>query len=163
MKSIKLGYEIETAYWAGFFDGEGSVMITKTFSKDGFHKNPTYQFQAGVATTDKKSMQDLKLFAGVGWLVERRYKKLNQRNSYYWGCKGDKAVIFLQKILPYLRLKKPQALVGIEFQTGKNQPNKSGGKLRPLNPEEIKYRESMRTKIMKLNRKGSNKGQYREL
>jgi hypothetical protein len=132
--------ELEKSYWAGFIDGEGSIMITKTFSKDGFHKNPTYQLQIAVATTNKKTMQKLQSFANGGWLTERRFKRINQRNAYYWGLKGDKAMNFLKIILPYLKLKKKQAIVGIEFQKNKNQPNKFGGRIRALNKKELAYR-----------------------
>lgn len=160
-KQVKLGYELEKSYWAGFFDGKGSIMITKTFSKDGFHKSPTYQLQVGVATTNKKIMNNLRLFAGNGRLTERRYKRPNQRNAYYWGCKGDKAVSFLKIVISYLKLKKQQAIIGIEFQTKKIQPNKFGGRIRALNKDELEYRELMRTKIRELNYRDSNKGSYR--
>ena len=159
MERGKIRYkDIETSYWAGFIDGEGSIMITKFFSNDGFHKNPTYQLQIGVATTNKKNMEKLSLFAKSGSITERRFKRPNQRNAYYWGLKGDKAMLFIKRILPFLKLKKEQALVGIEFQEKKNQPNKFGGSLRPLNQEELNYRESMREKIQKLNYRDSNKG-----
>jgi hypothetical protein len=152
---------LENSYWAGFIDGEGSIMITKFFSKDKKHKSPTYQLQIGVATTDKKQMEKLSLFAGGNAITERRFKNKNQRNAYYWGLKSDKAVLFLKRILPYLKLKQKQAKVGIKYQENKFQPNKYGGRIRKLTQKEINYREKWRNKMIKLNHKNSNKG-YRK-
>jgi len=163
---IKLGYEIQTgkqvekSYWAGFIDGEGSIMITKHFSKDGFHKCPTYQVRLDVAITNEKLMKELKMFAGCGWLCKRTFKKENQKDAYYWGCKSDKAVEFLKELLPYIKLKRKQIELVIKFQENKNSPNRKGGKLRPLSKKEINYRESMRLKLQKINAINSNKGKY---
>lgn len=149
----------ENSYWAGFFDGEGSIMITKNIVNDKTHKSPIYQLQIGVATTNKQIMEKLRNFSGFrNLIVERRFKKPNQRNAYYWGLKGDRAVTFLKRILPFLKLKREQAIVGIEFQEKKVRPNELGGKLRALNQEELNYRELMRNKIRQLNYRDSNKG-----
>ena len=157
---IKLGYELEKAYWAGFIDGEGSIMISKHLNKDGFHKCPTYQVRLDVATTNKEIMEKLKSFAKCGWLTKRVFKKENQKDAFYWGCKADKAINFLKELLPYIKLKRKQIELVIEFQTNKNSPNKTGGKLRPLSKKEIDYRENMRNKLQKINAINSNKGKY---
>lgn len=162
MKSerIKLGYETEKAYWAGFIDGEGSIMISKHFSKDGLHKSPTYQVRVDVASTNKKIIETLRKFANCGWLVKRIFKKENQNDAYYWGCKSDKAIGFLEKLLPYLKLKRKQVLLVINFQQNKNSPNRNGGKIRKLSKKEISYREKMRKKLQDINAINSNKGKY---
>lgn len=157
---IKLGYETEAAYWAGFIDGEGCISIYKHFNKDGFHKSPSYRIQVGVATTNEEIMNKLSKFAGHGKITRRIFKRENQRDAFYWACRGDLAMIFLKKILPYLKLKVEQAKLCIEFQDNKNSPNINGGVLKPLTQDELKYREDMMIKIRDVNALNSNKGKY---
>lgn len=159
MKKIKLGYEVETEqniekdsyYWAGFFDGEGCILISKEINNDGYHKQPSHILKITIANTNETIMEEMKNFAGMNKLFKRKFKKLNQRDAYYLNIKGDQALSFLKKISPHLKLKKKQADLGIYFQENKKIHY-------PLTDEDIQFRENMMLEIRRLNHVDSNKG-----
>jgi hypothetical protein len=89
--------EIDLAYIAGIIDGEGSIGINKIKNYNG--TNTTYY----------------RLLVQV-CMVEGCIPQ--------WLCDAFGAVSFLKVILPYLKIKKEQAEIAIEFQS---QRMKSGG------------------------------------
>lgn len=143
----------EAVYWAGFFDGEGCVMITKEHNKDGFHINPNFILMINVTNTNKKIMEKLVSFAGCSNLAERKFNDPNKKNAFYFTVRGNQAMNFLEKICPYSKLKKEQIRTAIEFQKNKKIHC-------PLTKEDLEYRMDTRNKIRALNNVDSNKGRY---
>ena len=70
---------------------------------------------------------------------------------FEWSIVGKAANKLLLELLPYLKLKKPQAEIGIEFA---KTINKTTGFQGILLPEVVKTREDLRTRIVKLNHRG---------
>lgn len=101
----------DLAYYAGIFDGEGCVTIT-------LYGNKLYQLRCKVSNTNEWLIQSLRMTWGGH--VYRDKRTPNHRACYEWYIVSWQAAIFLEDIYPYLRLKKPQVDVALQFQAQKD-------------------------------------------
>lgn len=147
---LETEYMLELAYWAGFFDGEGYIGIYKYKQNDGYHKSPGYSVVMGLTLTNKKIVEEFGcLFKGFQ-ITRREYKRNpNAKTQYYWQAKGHTAIAVLKALMPFLKLKKRQAELAIEFYERKG-PNPS----RPLTNSELQLREEYYQKMRQLNKRG---------
>ena len=109
--------ENELAYAAGLFDGEGCIGIYKRKMADckvGYH----YALQVRINMADNIILAWLHLHFG-GSLIHDKPRKSNWKSMTSWALWANGAVKFLKLILPYLKLKKEQAKIAIEFQEAK--------------------------------------------
>ena len=103
----------ELNYYAGFFDGEGCIMIQK---KQGRPDGRPYRIlNIAISLTNLNILEDFK--RAFGGTVHGAYKsKEHYKDKWNWQIFGNKALTFLKLIYPYLRLKTREAELGIEFQ-----------------------------------------------
>ena len=102
--------DTDIAYMAGIFDGEGWVGIN-TSKPHGKHKSPRYSLYMGVANT---YIPVLEMFAEeFGGHIKLASGK--NKPCYSWRTTSHKAAHVLKVLMPYLRIKKDQALVAIEY------------------------------------------------
>jgi hypothetical protein len=101
--------EIDKAYIAGFFDGEGCVVISKSHGKES--RTPRYALVVVVSQKGIVPLGDLCNMTGVGKI----YISNKAANAHSWTISNSHAKEFLAAILPYLRVKKQQAALAIEF------------------------------------------------
>jgi hypothetical protein len=101
--------EIDKAYIAGFFDGEGCVSILKNQGKE--NRTPRYILTAVITQKDKRSLDELQDLTDIGSV----YFGNKITGIYAWTMCNSHARDFLSVILPYLKYKKDQAVLGIEF------------------------------------------------
>ena len=111
----------ELSYIAGIIDGEGSIGINKIINYNGT-KTPYYRLLVQVDMVDGCIPQWL--YESFGGSILARKRKEPRRAITQWQIANKQATEFLQAILPYLRIKKPQAEIAIIFQS---QRMKSGG------------------------------------
>ena len=151
--------EILWSYLAGLFDGEGTVCISTSHNRNN---TTIFQMNVKVANTKLELMQWLITNFGGYYSVSNAKSDTKKRYStqYAWMPKGKKNRIeVLERMLPYLVIKKQQALIGLEFERvyeGRNgcQP---GLKLTTDNPIYIEShvkRTELRDQLCKLNLKG---------
>jgi len=90
------------SYIAGFFDGEGSVT----------HNGKGYRIT--VPQTNEDVLNKIRDFAGVGHVIKLRKREIHWKDSwlYYIASKKD-VCVFLERMLPYLVLKKRLAISAI--------------------------------------------------
>lgn len=103
---------INTAYAAGLFDGEGSVLILA--EQDAKHR-----LRIKVANTDHAVINWLQsIFGGISNdnLSPTRKRKPNEKDAWEWRLNGKEAGQFLVLISPFLKIKREQARIAIEFQ-----------------------------------------------
>ena len=137
----------QLAYTAGIVDGEGSVFITR-------HKNQRYKlgynFEMKVSVVNTNEWLTLWLESQYGgWSYPKKQVKGN-KPTYEWIISGPNAAEFLEEILPYLHLKKPQAEIAINFQRKRHH----GG--RTLNNEaELAIQEVEHILLCGLNKRGA--------
>jgi len=143
-------------YIAGFFDGEGCIVIYKNKRTKGI--NFYHNLFVTATQQDIKPLKKIKqIFGGQVRLINRK----NTKSNYFtWQASGKIALTFLKKISPYLIIKKEQALLGIKFQEEKSLEKPiyiKGNKHSSLNKFQIKKREKYKLKISILNHKFSKK------
>jgi hypothetical protein len=104
------------AYSAGIIDGEGTITIAKT---GGTQDKPRYALRVTVTSTDQCLPQFLSLnFGGGVRLIASKNPK--HKDCWCWEISSRKATKFVSAILPYLRIKQPQAELAISFQSRKH-------------------------------------------
>ena len=156
---MKNSNEILWSYLAGLFDGEGTVCISTSHNRNN---TTIFQMNVKVANTKLELMQWLVKNFGGYYSVSNAKSDAKKRYStqYAWMPKGkNNRIEVLEKMLPYLVIKKQQALIGLDFEKvyeGRNgcQP---GLKLTTDNPvyiEAHKKRTELRDQLVKLNLKG---------
>ncbi len=127
-----MSYENQLYYFAGFFDGEGCVQVSKNGS-----------IQLRITNTNLEILNYIKnVFGGS---VGKRSQIVN-KPQYTWSAYGDLAVELSQKLFPICKEKGKQLQVALEwmevrkeYTAGIRFPNKKG---RFKNPErEIKIKE----------------------
>lgn len=96
------------AYLAGIIDGEGCLLIRKNFSNKG---NPCYSPNLTFAMQNEKPSQ---LFSSV--FGTKSYTTI-MKNKNYWGVSigGKKIKSILESLMPYLMVKKQEALLLLEL------------------------------------------------
>lgn len=134
-------------YMAGFFDGEGCVRINKRI-------RGTYTEYSVFITIGQKDG------AIIDWIVENfggGAYLIKRDNSYVWTATNKIAHNVLKRITPYLKYKKPQAEIAIDFIEGRNDGKKTSPEekarreilIEKMNQEKKKFAKSIycRTKV----------------
>jgi hypothetical protein len=130
---------IEWAYYAGLFDGEGSVTISQVT-----RQTDTKSCRAGQTLTNmslrisnNNPVPLLELEKKFGGRVRQHSPS---KQTYVWICQGYKAVEFAEKILPYSRIKPGQLEIYIAFAALKRR--RALGNVK-LTKGELKERQAM--------------------
>ena len=102
---------IDLAYLAGILDGEGSICITRTKPK-GLYKHSRYTLAINITNTNEWLIRWIDFnFKGT----INRTRLPSRRDCWRWQVHSSKAVEFLRLLLPYLKIKKPQAELALMF------------------------------------------------
>jgi len=107
---------LNLAYCAGIVDGEGSIFILRRKTKKG---NDYFVPLLAVGMTDKSPLDILNTML-VGKIEplarpEKTQKGTTRKPAWRFYSRGEGLIITLQRLLPYLILKKSQAELAIEF------------------------------------------------
>jgi len=102
------------SYLAGLFDGEGTIRINAGRNIKNY-TNTRYSPAISIGMSDEKVIKLIsKTFKGK--VNINKECVLNRKIMYRWGTSGRNRVLKIVKILlPYLKVKKPQALLIIKF------------------------------------------------
>jgi len=106
--------EVNKAYAAGIVDGEGCIYIA-------VYKNKAYSrkyFKLGVKVGMTGDVSCLAFLHSLWGGNISRGAGFRGR-QIQWSIASNDASSFLQDIMPYLKLKKPQALAALKFQENK--------------------------------------------
>lgn len=107
--------DVERAYLAGFFDGEGCISIVEDGS--GVTANsPKLYLATNVSSCDKYILDYWADKTEIGKVSVGTKARGNARTGYQWQATGQSAVDLLWLIYPYLNIKKEQADVAFKFQ-----------------------------------------------
>ena len=155
---MKNSNEILWSYLAGLFDGEGTVCISTSHNHNG---TTIFQLNVKIANTKLELMQWLITnFGGFYSVSDAKRNAKGHCTQYAWMPKGKKnRIAVLEGMLPYLVIKKQQALIGLEFERvygGRNgcQPGLKLTTDNPLYIEAHAKRTELRDQLCLLNRKG---------
>jgi hypothetical protein len=99
------------AYIAGFFDGEGCIMATR--SGRGQHR---YSMNCAITQKSRGVLELIQSYFG-GYIVSARGGSSNEHNNKIHRLRLSQypTRIFLEKIAPYLIVKKQEAQIAIEY------------------------------------------------
>lgn len=118
--------KIDLAYLAGVIDSDGTIGIkVSTYScrvtKDS--KQPTYSERVCLKQVEPHAV-DLahSLFGGYRFINDPNAKR--GKPLHGWQVTDKKATVFLEAILPFLRIKKSQALTCLELRSLKTRSAK---------------------------------------
>ena len=108
--------EVEKAWFAGVFDGEGSIVDYKHIK--GYSRVTGERFRGlriSITNTVKELEDKVLEVAGVG-TIQARPKPINPRHSqaWHWQVHGENAKSILRQILPWLIVKRAKALKVLE-------------------------------------------------
>lgn len=102
------------AYIAGYFDGEGCVTIGSN----------NYTVVCIITNTYPHTLNEIKdLFGGRTKPCKRTNTKW--RNAYRFSIYGKCACDMLEKLIPFLKEKQPQAKLALEFYGTKDKAKKA--------------------------------------
>jgi hypothetical protein len=110
VKNVSRGRD-DIVYCAGFFEGEGSVRI-----QNHGRRSRCLQLQVTVVQATLEPL-DLfkKLFGGSIARRQMRYRG-GYRNLYTWVASSKSGEIFLRTVYPYLRIKKEEARIALQYR-----------------------------------------------
>lgn len=139
----------DLAYTAGIIDGEGCISIYHFKSKTS-SRGYALVLEVSVTNTNEWLIHWLHFTFG-GNVGPMKSKRPRSRDAFYWRLLSKKAAEFLDLIMPYLKIKKPQAEIGIKFQ---EHHSKHKGRGHSKTQEDWIVEEAERVLIRSLNRRG---------
>jgi len=147
-----MSYCEDLAYLAGFIDGEGCIGIHHRGKAKG--RKPTVR--VSITNTNKDILIWCQNFIGLGGTlkVHDKNRNSNWKTAYRLEYDCKKAEALLKMIVPYLRVKKEQALLAIEYRKY-TIPN---GRYRP---EENEIRGDLFARVLELNTRGTQGGEVK--
>lgn len=138
--------KVELAYVAGIVDGEGCITVTQgSMCNDGHKRHDLF---VCVWNNNKELINWLQ--SQMGGSSYGRNQGGNRKDNYCWRLTSKKALRFLLLLYPYLRVKKPQAKIGIEFQ----KQRKIYGRNHLKTNEAWEREEKLFLQIKQLNQRG---------
>lgn len=145
------------AYFAGFFDGEGCVRISKRrngYSGYGFQ----FLLTVNIHNTNPLPLKQLSAVYG-GTVYFHPAAKSNYKPCYGWNRVGRDAYKFLKDIFPWLLIKREVAAIGIFFFENKRnycriKGQKVTGRYCNVPKSEWAWREQCQKRISRFNERG---------
>lgn len=133
----------DLAYAAGIIDGEGSI----GFRGFGKRDKPFHAIWVRVSNTNEWLVKWLQFnFGGT----VRKAKSLPQRKDMWlWTIRTRQALHFLELIVPYLKIKRPQAEIAIQFAKARNYGRKR-------TDEEIAVEQAQAILMRQYNKRGKH-------
>lgn len=126
----------------------------------------THYIRTMISQSKKWILEEAQREFGCGSVTKRTAKNIMidgvqvrpERVCWYWNTTTNDSEKVLKELLPYLKIKKPQAELALQFQEFKRKTLKQGGRLKdgsyPQITKEIwDAREQFRTKMRELNKR----------
>lgn len=105
--------ETDKAYIAALIDGEGCILIQKT-RPNGAECSPKYTLCVTVGITYEPTVRYLHNVFG-GTYASKRIRVPGWKPQWVWRVSGARAVECLEVVYPYLKEKREQAWLGLEY------------------------------------------------
>lgn len=114
-----------SAFFAGFFDADGSIQIAK--SKDSFN------LHVRINQTSRPILDMYK--EKYGGKVQGPYDRhANDKPQWFWACDAQKAEDFIVDVLPFLVVKQERGQLALEFRK-----LFKGDNILPRGPQAVRY------------------------
>ena len=136
----KMKQENIKIYLAGYFDGEGCILICHNNRKG---KNSGHRLEMQITSTDLAPLSLIK--AIYGGHIYNRKRRPGWKISWEYHLCGQRTRKFIEDILPYSIIKKVQLLLGLDYLDKFSNP--CGKK---VDKEQYLAREAYREKMSQL-------------
>jgi len=155
------------AYLAGLFDGEGAVSFNHYFHKPrgaGVRSQTLPRIYVRslfvcISVTAMEALQQARDEVGAPGSLMCSYRPPPLKSLYRWTMVSRTAEWFLRGTLPYLKIKKRHAELGLAFRTTVRGGNGKGS-FRPTE-EELAERERIAAELIEINRRvGKRRASY---
>lgn len=145
--------EITPEYLAGFMDGEGSIMITKLSPRES--SRAYYRARIDLANTDWRALEEIRDQYG-GILVAGPRQRDTWKTAYHLVWTDGRVARLLARLRPYLRLKRKQADLVLEFinHVKDTVQTKEGRFFAPHPKRVVEFRDTLYRKMKGLNMRG---------
>ena len=144
--SMKIYLKTDLAYCAGLLDGEGCLTISKRTQKN------TFQMRVEIVNTNKEVLEWVKGMFGGSVIVRMRPGKYgNNKESFVWLADTRRAASFLRLIKPYVKIKRRQLEIALDFQRTIRHETGHG---RFITPQQLAFRADCKMKMSALNKRG---------
>lgn len=109
--------DVDYAWAAGIIDGEGCIFVERKSKMSRQRaKNDSYILSITIVNTEPSMIYKLKKIFEISTVViSRSPKDLGNKAQFILQIKGKECINVLEKTLPYIINKKPQALVALRF------------------------------------------------
>ena len=103
--------EVDAAYIAGLFDGEGHIQYKQYMRQRKNNKKPypTWSIRMEMAMTDKSVLLLVHDLLGCGTVTEKKYKTaytVGWKKQWRWRCQSRDAYYVALLLLPYVHVKR---------------------------------------------------------
>lgn len=134
-------------YMAGFFDGEGSIGIYRSSVKT----TENYYLRTQLTqNTSEDFLKFLKPFINYYGGNLSKCKTLSGKIKYNWQLSSIQAIKFLEDLVPYLILKKSQAILALKWIKQKPKPSRDNkGRIQSSKYKNIKLDKEI-SELMKI-------------
>ena len=130
-------------YIAGLFDGDGCVEVVKLKVNDRI--SIRHWLRTHISNTNKTILLYFKKKFGGKLYNNQTAKKSHHTLCWNWTLTTNQALNFLEKVYPYLRIKRDVAKLGIKFQK-----NMKRFRFKKISQKELKRRENIFIKIKEI-------------
>src|SRR3972149_616830 len=117
--------DVTWAYAAGRVGGEGGIGLSKSSANPQHRRNPRYEPEVTVVNTSLPMLTWLQDEFG-GALKARKKQKPHPKQAWAWKLGNHQAASFCNGVLPFLRVKREQALLIIEYMATARPPEHRG-------------------------------------
>lgn len=149
------GYKVDQdplkwAYIAGLMDTDGSFMIHKRMNHNGM-KNPNYVCKVSYGEIDSRPHSFIRQVFPFG-SVNHKDTSTTNGGRFVWELVVKSEIVdFIERLLPYLKVKKPNAEIVLDFCRN-IKPVKKGHRF-GVPPEELASRENCYQELQKYQRR----------
>lgn len=147
------------AYFAGFFDADGTVGISKRVNQ---RKNEIFMLVVVVYNSSRVVLEKFKEFFSSGSIhIAHDYPERGWKTGYRWTICAKAANRFLTQVIPFLIVKKERAEIALGFQKLKTYKNlkvtdrdKNNGRIKKCMTIKNPFFEQCYLKMKELNQRG---------
>lgn len=104
--------DVDRAYMAGILDGEGYIGVAVRRSS-----YTVYVPEVSITMTDSEALSLFRSYYGGAWYIRDDQRgDTKRRLQLRFAVSCERAALLLQEVLPFLRVKRRQALLGLRLQ-----------------------------------------------
>jgi len=143
--------DVELAWMAGFFDGEGTVIVERSKSPACTHGYQT-SLHVAVTQTSTPCLEIFKSHFG-GSIITSRSTTPNGRRwavQHRWVVRNEAALAFLRTIAPYVVVKRDQVAAAAQYPMYDANGRKYGSRKSPLPDAVFSARLALREALKRM-------------